>query len=291
MPLKPHLVNNEPEARRLCTLARREKWPARRLAGLTGMSINWCNEIIRDPNKILNFGTGRKFLFSYDEERSIALLVVGLNEEGWDVRFQEFEQIIINYALILGKIINPGTDHRHLAKNIMNRSDPKITLQKSNKRCKERFDSLTSHQCEKFFKKVEKLAKSLDLWDDETGLSSEDIWDWDEIGFMLNPEVDSGKLLFRGGGKFATRAQSESKTQITTNMLTNMAGRLGPSLVLYAGKSVPEKAFIDPKKYPGSRSGFNSICYGYTDNGWMTEDACILNFQRVYIPFSVGDMT
>lgn len=141
--------------------------------------------------------------------------------------------MLVNFCKELGIPGEPKSRIKMLRK-IFKRHPKAISLQSGNKLSKERFNSVTIDQVIDFYKTFEAVCRQAGIWT-EQGLDTSRVGDFDESGFGLVPNSACLKILYKGGGKFASKVPSDSKIQITTNFVVGMDGTLYPVQILHSG--------------------------------------------------------
>jgi len=261
MPLKEGV--SEADALDLLKTARKFHWKPSKLNKLTGWSFNSCKKYIENPSVNPAMGVGAPRVLTELEENSFIQTVIGLNQAGFHITMQMADRILVNYCKELKIPGEPKSRYKQL-NAIFKRHPQAISLQSGNKLSKERFNSVTLHQVLEFFKVFEKVCREAGVWTDEHGLDPSLVWNFDESGFGMIPSHALRKILYKGGGKFASKVPSDSKIQITTNFVVSMTGKLNPVQIVHSGVNIT-KNMIDE----ASRSNFT---YCTNQSGWMTTE-------------------
>lgn len=98
------------------------------------------------------------------------------------------------------------------------------------------------------------------LTEDLLNIDPTRIFNGDEIGVSMNPKPSS-VFAPRGTKNVYNIVGNNEKENVTVLVTANAAGNLAPTLLLFAGQSIPKDVIkVAPKNFS----------FGHSDNGWMT---------------------
>lgn len=101
------------------------------------------------------------------------------------------------------------------------------------------------------------------------------IFNADEIGVSMNPK-SSSVLAPKGTKNVYNIVSNNEKENVTVLVTANAAGNLAPTLLLFAGQSVPKDVI---------KTGPPNFSFGYSDNGWMTAKNFYEYIANVFFPW------
>ncbi|XP_057340983.1 uncharacterized protein LOC130678024 [Microplitis mediator] len=101
------------------------------------------------------------------------------------------------------------------------------------------------------------------------------IFNGDAIGVSMCPKPSS-VLAPKGIKNVYNTVSNNEKENVTVLVMANAAGNLAPTLVLFAGQSVPKDV---------TKMGPSNFSFGYSDNGWMTAKNFYEYITNVFFPW------
>lgn len=103
------------------------------------------------------------------------------------------------------------------------------------------------------------------------------VFNGDEIGVSMNPKPSS-VLAPRGTKNVYSIVSNNEKENVTVLVTANAAGNVAPTLVLFAGQSIPKDVIkIAPPNFS----------FGHSENGWMTAKNFYEYVTNVFFPWVV----
>lgn len=106
-------------------------------------------------------------------------------------------------------------------------------------------------------------------------IDSTRVFNGDEVGVSMNPKPPT-VLAPKGCKNVYNIVNNNEKENVTVLVIANAAGTLAPTLVLFAGQSLPKDVMkVAPDNYS----------FGYSENGWMTSKNFYEYIANVFYPW------